>query len=159
MTALTMHKRFLTTAFLAVAFLFSQGGTFLIASLCPHLGSGLASCEMQVTQAAAIDEHEGHMQMESMEMESTPEQSADDNVLGQPTKPCEHCAVHSRSGPDASLLRVTEAGKHSGHLALPPLVSRVVSVPTSFVTVLSARAHGPPGDSTRRHVLINIFRI
>jgi len=154
-----MHKRFLANVVLAVAFLFSQGGNFLIASLCPHFGSGLGSCEMQVTQPAVSDEHLDHMQMESTETESTPEQSAEANALGQPTEPCKHCAVHSGSAPDASSLRVAEAAKRSGHLTLPLTVSRVASVPASFVPILSARAHGPPGELTPRHILINIFRI
>ncbi len=154
-----MHKRFLPTTVLAVAFLFGQGGNFLIASFCPHLGSGLASCEMQVMQPAASGEHMGHRQMESMESESTPEQNAGGNALGKPTEPCRHCAVHSRSTPDASLLREIEAEKRSGHLNLPLIVTRVFSVPTSFEPILSARAHGPPGELTPRHILINIFRI
>lgn len=154
-----MHKRFLASVVLAVAFLFSQGGNFLIASLCPHLGSVLASCEMQVTQPVASHEHMDHMQMESMETESTQEQIADGDSFGRPNEPCQHCAVHSRSGPDASLLRVVEAPTRSVHLTSPLVISRVVTVPTSFLTVLSARAHGPPGESTPRHILINIFRI
>ena len=148
-----MHKRFLTTALVAVAFLFSQEGNFLIASLCPHFWSGPASCEMQVDS----HEHMGHDHMESMEIEST--QEAHGNALDRPAEPCKHCAVHSQLAADPSALRVSEAAKRSSHLNLPFINSGIVSVPTSFVTIPSARAHGPPGEITPRHILINIFRI
>ena len=154
-----MHKRFLATTVRAAALLFSQGGNFLIACLCPHLRSGLTSCEMQVTQPVASHQHTDHMQMESMKTESTSEQSADGNSFGPPNEPCKHCAVHSRRAPDAISLREAEAAKRSGQLTLPLIVSTTVSVPTSFVAILSARAHGPPGEPTPRHILINIFRI
>jgi hypothetical protein len=154
-----MHKRFLVITILAVALLFSQVSNLLIASLCPHLRSGFISCEIQVSQPIVSHEHMGHEQMESMETESTSEQNTYGNALDQPTEPCKHCAVHSRSGADPSSLRETEAAKRSIYLELPLIISRVVSVSPSFVTILSARAHGPPGYQRPRHILINTFRI
>jgi hypothetical protein len=154
-----MHKQFLATTVLAVALLLSQGGNFLIACLCPHLRSAPTSCETQVAQPTVSHQHADHMQMESMEAESTSEQRADGNSFGPPNEQCMHCSVHSRSAPDASPLREAEAAKRPGHLTLPLIVSRGVSVPTSFVPILAAMAHGPPGDPTPRYILINIFRI
>lgn len=154
-----MQKWFLTIALVSVAVLFSQGGDFLIASLCPHVRSGLASCNIQVTKATASHEHMDHRQMASMETESTPENNADGNALDRPAEPCNHCAVHSRAAADPGSLRESETAKRSGHLKLPLTVSRFVSVPTSVVILPSARAHGPPGELTPRHILINIFRI
>lgn len=154
-----MHKRVLAITILAVVLLFSQVSNLLIASLCSHLRSGLASCQTQVTQPASTHEHMGHEQMGSMESESTPEQNADENALGQYPERCKHCAMHSRSAADPISLRETEAAKRLGHLQLPLIISRVVSVPTTFVTILTARSHGPPGYRAPRHILINIFRI
>ena len=67
MTAITMHKRFLVTTVLAAALLFSQGGDLLVAALCPHLQSGMASCETQPPTGGMSHEdmgHMGHMEME-----------------------------------------------------------------------------------------------
>ncbi len=155
-----MHKRFLATAVLAVAILFSQGGNFLIASLCPHFGSARASCEAQAPEPVDVShEHMDHMQVESMQTESTSEAPTDGDALIPVPQSCLHCAVHSRRSPDASTIRVTEAAKRAGQLTPPLAVSDVVTVPQSFVPILSARAHGPPGEQPPRHILISIFRI
>ncbi len=151
-----MHKRFLATTVLATALLFSQGGNFLVAALCPHLQSGMASCETQLAESTMSHEDMGHM---GMGHESASNLNSDAGAFGQPIKPCSHCAVHSRTNPNTASLRETEAAKRSADLSIPLPFSRVspVSVPT--VSVLTSRAHGPPGQPTPRHILINIFRI
>jgi hypothetical protein len=154
-----MHKRFLATTVLVVALLFSQEGNLLIASLCPHFRSGLASCEMQVMQLTVSHEHMGHGQMESMETESTSEQNADGNALGQPTGKCSHCALHSRTTPNAVSLKESEVAKRSSDAIITATFSGVAHIIASPLAVPSSRAHGPPWDNTPRHILINIFRI
>jgi hypothetical protein len=155
----TMHKRFLATTVLTVALLFSQVSNLLIASLCPHLRSGLASCEMQVMQPTVSHEHMGHEQMESIETESTSEQNADEDVLGQPTGKCPHCVLHSRTTTNAVSLKESEVAKRSSDAIVYSTSSSVAHVIASPLAVPSSRAHGPPGDNTPRHILINIFRI
>ncbi len=151
-----MHKRFLATTALATALLFSQGGNFLIAALCPHLQSGTASCETELTEPTMSHEDMGHL---GMEHESAPNPAPDAFALSQPIGPCSHCAVHSRTTSNTAALRETEAAKRSVDLTIPLQFSRVAAVTTSPVAVLTSRAHGPPGEAIPRHLLINIFRI
>jgi hypothetical protein len=154
-----MHKRFLATSVLAVALLFNQGSNLLIASLCPHLTSGLASCETQVSQPAVSHEHMGHMQMQSMEPEPRIEQNTGGNALGQPMGECTHCAVHSRTTSNAVSLRGAEAAKRSIDLSIPLTCWSVLAIAASPAATLISRAHGPPGYQCPRHILINTFRI
>ena len=151
-----MHKRFLATTVLATALLFSQGGNFLVAALCPHLQSGMASCETQLAEPTMSHEDMGHM---GMGHESASNLNSDAGAFGQPIGPCSHCAVHSRTNPNTASLRATEAARRSVDLNIPLHFSRVAPVTVAPVAVLPSRAHGPPGESTPRHILINIFRI
>ena len=153
-----MHKRFIATTVLATALLFSQGGSFLIAALCPHLQSGMASCETQLSESTMSHDDMGHMG--HMEMEQEPaSQDANVATLGQPVSPCSHCAVHSRTSPNTASLRQAEAARRSADLNIPFQDSRLAPAAASPVAVLTSSAHGPPGDPTPRHILINIFRI
>lgn len=156
MTAKTMHKRFLAITVVAAALLFSQGGNFLVAALCPHLRSGMASCMTKLAAPTMSHEDMGHM---GMEHEPASNQDPDAVALGQPIGPCSHCAVHSRKNPNTAWLTETEAAKRSVDLNIPLHVSRVAPVTVSTVAVLTSRAHGPPGEAIPRHILISIFRI
>ncbi len=159
LAAVTMHKRFLVTILLGIAILFSQGGNFLVGSLCPHLRSAAALCDMQVSTSEMSHEEMGHMDMASMGDETAAQRNNEADALGQPTKPCSHCAVHSRSSSNAISLRETDTPKRSADLTIPLTVSTIVPVATSNAAVLTSRAHGPPGELRPRHILINIFRI
>ena len=152
-----MHKRFLATFFLAAALLFSQGGNFLVAALCPHLRSGMASCRTQLAEPTTSHHKDmGHM---GMEHETAANPDPDAVALGQPIGPCSHCAVHSRTNPNTASLRETEAPKRSVDQDTPLLFSGVSPVSVPPVSVLTSRAHGPPGELIPKHILINIFRI
>lgn len=155
----TMHKRFVANTVLGIALLFSQGGTLLVSALCPHLQSEMASCETQLSESTMSHEDMGHMGHMEMEQEPAAQPDVDVATLGQPIIPCSHCAVHSRTTPSTASLRQSEAAKRSVDLNIPLEVSRVAPVAASPVEVLISRAHGPPGDATPRHILINIFRI
>jgi hypothetical protein len=154
-----MHKRFVATTVLAVALLFSQGGNFLIASLCPHLRSTLASCDTQTAEPAMSHDDMGHMQMHGSDTESSPNRDPYALSLGKPIGSCSHCAVHSRTTSNAISLRDIEAAKRAGDLSIPLTFSTFAPVTTSPVAVLTSRAHGPPGESTSRYLLLNVFRI
>ncbi len=152
---MNMHKRFLATIVLATALLFSQGGKFLVAALCPHLQSGMTSCATQLAAPTMSHEDMRHLGMEHENANSDPDAVA----LSRPIEPCSHCAVHSRTNPNTASLRITEAAKRSADLNIPLHFSRVAPSILSPVAVLTQRAHGPPGKTTSRHILINIFRI
>ncbi len=157
-----MYKRFLVTTVIAVALLFSQGGKFLVAAFCPHLQSPMASCKAQPTEHVMSHEDMGHMEMDSqMETAHEPASRSDPNAvaLSQPTVPCPHCALHSSTTPGTASLKETEAARPSGDLSNPLTFAVVATVSSSLAAVLTLRAHGPPGKTTPRHILINIFRI
>ena len=156
-----MHKRFLVITVVGVALLFSQGGSFLIAALCPHLRSGQVSCNKhsaESTMSEMADNEMGHMAMDSMdESASNPDPNA--VALGEPIGLCSHCAMHSRTVPPAVSLRETEASKRSGTFVIPNAVPQLLTAKMPYLPIFSSRAHGPPGQTTPRHILINIFRI
>ena len=157
-----MRQRFLTITVLGIAVLFSQGGNFLVASLCPHLRSGMASCESQAAAPTMSHHDMGHMGMKhetNSAPSADPHQDLNSVAVSQQHGPCPHCAVHSRTIPRAASLRETEAPKKSTSLSLALHSFRVAPVTESAVAVLNSRAHGPPGDPTARYILINIFRI
>ena len=151
-----MHKRFVAISLLGFALLFAQGGSFLIASLCPHLQSRKGSCETRMTEQAMSHEEMGHSEMER-EIAPNPDQNA--VAIGSSSDPCSHCAVHSRKDQNASSPRKTELPQRSGDLIIALATSSVAPLIEIPVAVLSSRAHGPPEPSTPRYILISIFRI
>ena len=153
-----MHKRFLTTIVLATALLFSQGGSFLVAALCPHMQSGEESCTSQSAEPRMSHEDMGHMGHQ-MEHEPDAQPNTDTAAFEQPIDLCPHCALHSGPAPNIASLREKEVAKRSFDLSTPLQAPKVVPVSASTVSVLNSRAHGPPGNPTPKHILINIFRI
>lgn len=157
-----MHKRFVITTILGIALLFSQGGNFLVAALCPHLQSGMVSCETRMADPAMSHEDMGHMGMEH-EMAPDTYRDSDPHLnstsIGKQHGACSHCAVHSGTTPRAASLRETETAKRTFDLSIPLQFSGVAPVTGRAVAVLSSRAHGPPGEPPARYILINIFRI
>lgn len=154
-----MNKRFLATTIIAIALLFSQGGKFLVAAFCPHLQSAMASCNTKPAEHVMSHEDMGHMEMDSMEHEPASKPDPDAVALSQPTVPCPHCALHSSATSNTASLKETDAAKRSSDLSNPLTFSIAAAVSSSLVAVLTLRAHGPPGKTTPRHILINIFRI
>ena len=156
-----MHKRFLATTVLATALMFGLGGNFLIAGLCPHLRSAQVSCHAPLAETKMSHDDMGEMEMDEMDSmdESASNPDPDAIAIGEPIGLCPHCAVHSRTTPNAVTLREVEASQRVGSFATPDAIPNVVPVETSTGSILISRSHGPPGETTRRHVLINIFRI
>ena len=153
-----MHKRCLAIIVLGVALLFSQGGSFLIAALCPHLRSGQVSCHKQRAESTMSHDEMGNMVMDSTD-ESAFNPDPNAVAVGEPNGQCSHCALHSRTTPPAASPGEIKASKRSGSFAVPDAVPQAVSVEMSYPAILTSRAHGPPGETTPRYVLINIFRI
>ena len=151
-----MNMRFLATTVLAATLLFSQGGNFLVAALCPHLRSATASCEIPLAETTSSHEDMGHVGMDhSSAFNAAPQAVA----AGHGNGPCSHCAVHSGKTPNPASLGQTEIPKRSAELGIRLLSATVAPVIVGPASMLSSRAHGPPGESTSRHILISIFRI
>ena len=133
----------------------------MVAALCPHLQSGMASCMTTPPAPGMSHEDMGHAGMGHMEMESEPasEPNLTGLALSQPNDPCSHCAVHSRTNPTTISLREKEAPKRAVNLDILIDVSGAAPVAVSPMAVLTSRAHGPPGKAVPRHILISIFRI
>lgn len=133
-----------------------------MAALCPHLKSGMASCEASASESgheAMSHEDMGHMGHAEMEHEHASQANPDSFALTQPVDPCRHCAVHSRKNQNTASLRETEVAKRPTDLNIPLEFPQIAPSSVGAFPVVTSRAHGPPGDSTRRHILINIFRI
>ena len=135
-----------------------------MAALCPHLQSGMASCGTKASASKSGHEamsHEdmGHMGHEEMKHEHASQANPDALALTPSVDPCRHCAVHSRKNQNTASLRETEAAKRSTDLSNPLEFSQIALSSVGAFQVVTSRAHGPPGDSTPRHILINIFRI
>lgn len=156
----TMLTRFVATTVLGIAFLFSQGGNFLIAALCPHLQSEMTSCERRTAEPAMSHEDMGHMEHE-MAPDPLPRTNSHSTSfeIDKHQGACLHCAVHSGTTPRTAPLREAENAKRTFDLSIPLQVSRVAPATESTLVVLSSRAHGPPGEGPARYILINNFRI
>ena len=156
-----MHKRFLATTVLATALLFSLGGNFLVAAFCPHLRSAQISCISHPAESPMSHDDMGDMAMDSMDSMNESAANPDPNAvaIGEPIGLCPHCAVHSRTTPNAVSLQEIEGSKRLGSFAIPNTVAKLGCVETSPVAVSTSRAHGPPGNASPRYILINTFRI
>jgi len=157
-----MRKQFLVITILAVSLLFTQGGGFLVASLCPHLQSAMSSCVTPLIATAMAHgnmETMEHNEMGSMEHAPAIDQGTDAMAFGPPTSTCAHCSVHSRTTIPTVSLRESEASRRLADATLPLRFSSASLVPTPPVRRPVSRAHGPPGSNIARYVLINTFRI
>lgn len=137
-----------------------------MAALCPHLQSGMASCDASTSASASKSGHEamshedmGHMGHADMKHGHASQANPDALALAQPVDSCQHCAVHSRKNQNTASLRETEAAKRLTDLNSPLEFSQIAPSSVGAFQVVTSRAHGPPGGSTPRHILINIFRI
>ena len=154
-----MRNRFLSMVILVVALLLSAWGNVLAAALCPRLAQDHACCHRQLAHQSASHEAMDDMEMGDMQMEATAESKTDASALDQPIESCAHCMGHSQLAPGPISLGATDPAKRSVEKPAPLGTSALVSLPTSSVTTATQRGHSPPGESSPRHILINVFRI
>ena len=154
-----MYKRFLVATIITVALLLSQDGKFLVAAFCPHLQSGTPSCNTQPAEHKMSHGHMGHAGMGEMEHERASQPNPNAVALSQANLPCLHCASHSGVTSNAASLKETGAARRYDQISNPHIVSIAATVASSIVPLLTFRAHGPPGKTTSRHVLLHVFRI
>ena len=140
-----MNRRFVATAIIALAVLFSQGGGSALAAICPHLRSLNNSChEMQTPE---VDHYELE-RANGNAFETTDSGAA-----------CNHCAVHSRTKRDESTLQPANTSQRANDLTISSTSSVAGPPSLSKATAWIAKAHGPPRDAGPLHLLNNVFRI
>jgi hypothetical protein len=86
-----MHKRFVVTTVLAIALFFSQGGSFLVAAFCPHLGARRPSCDTHIAEPIMSHHNMADMPMDANENDETKPNSmrdVDAIALTQPMGLC-----------------------------------------------------------------------
>ena len=151
-----MSKRLISTTLLSFALLFAQGGSFLIASLCPHLRTGVMRCDTPAEEPAMDHQHMADMQMdqETDEYLFNPHVSA----FNRPAGTCNHCAVHSRTTSSVFSVRHVEASKRAAIVGAIAF-SRLQPTIRQHQERLTGRSHGPPGEPVSRYILIDVFRI
>lgn len=154
-----MVKRFLTATGLAAAILFSQSSNFLIAALCPHLQPEATHCKAPAAESLMSHHDIGQAQVHRSKTEPRTKPVASQVTLGVPKGLCSHCSLHSQTTSNAGTLRGTAPVQRTNDLTIPVSGPAPVSVAASPIAVVPSRAHGPPGNQTSRHILINIFRI
>jgi len=151
-----MSKRLISTTLLSFALLFAQGGSFLIAALCPHLRTGIMGCNAPAEETTMDHQHMADMQMDQKSDESL--FNPDTTAFDRPTGTCSHCAVHSRTTSSVFSVRHVEVSKRATDLAGAVVLGR--PLPTiRHQARLTARSHGPPGEPISRYILIDVFRI
>lgn len=153
-----MSRRLFSTTFLSFALLFGQGGSFLIAALCPHLSTGVMQCDMRSPGSVGDHDHMADMEMDpqSGKLPSNSDVTAF-NLL--PEK-CGHCSVHSGSTSSSLIsIRHLEASKRATDLTVPLLLKSLEPTMIQVLERLTTRSHSPPGDTVSRYILIDVFRI
>jgi hypothetical protein len=142
-----MNRRFVATAFIALAVLFSQGGGSALAAICPHLRSLNTSCHE--TQAKEVAGHDHELERATGRAFDRTDSAA----------PCNHCAVHSRTKRDDSTLQPANTSQRASDLTIS--IPGTVAGPPSLSKAIAwvAKAHSPPRDSGPLHLLNNVCRI
>jgi hypothetical protein len=147
-------KRLLLICVISLLFV-SGWGNVLAAAFCPHM-QDMPGCTMQAGKNSASS-HEG-MEMGDMQMTPTIAESSEVNAMEQPLASC--CTSRPEVPPSPVIAsRGAEQSKPDPGAILQQ--ARQIPAPqtTSFAPPISSRQHAPPGASTPRHVLINVFLI
>jgi hypothetical protein len=86
------------------------------------------------------------------------EHDAGATALDQLLEPCSHCLNHSQLPLGSGTLREAEAQQRRTDAITPELapLSALITLPG---LIFDPRDHAPPGNSSSRYLLINIFRI
>jgi hypothetical protein len=101
----------------------------------------------------------GEMHMSDMQMSSAMNQETEPNIVGLPDAGCGHCISHSQLPAKLPTLREAEQAKRGEDVTAPLALADAVSPSTLFILPVHTKQHAPPGATTSRHVLINVFRI
>ena len=106
----------------------------------------------------AADQSQADVSTQNMPADAVDDSNADADTLDQPSEPCPHCLMHSQPA-SGIIVQAINPEKRSVDSEVPAATSALVSLPAVFVTKPSPNEHAPPGESSRRHVLISVFRL
>jgi hypothetical protein len=177
-----MRKRSLSIVFVVLALLFSAWGNVIAAAFCPRFALNRDCCLKDGAQQAKQAKHSSSchhemagMKMDDMQMEpeavSVPdlnahdlqvqlssESSSDISGLDLPSEPCTHCMSHSQTtSGTVSVVAIDPSKRLVETNSLP--ANFAVDLTPAFADLIVPSEHSPPGPSSPRHVLINVFRI
>ena len=135
--------------------LFVSGwGQTLAAAFCPHARGGHACC---LAHRSSHD-HNHASRHEAAPPSSNTTAGGVTFSLDQPAEECGHCMSHPRL-PAAPAAGASGQSKSMEVLAAPPPAAVADASTPVFTPAIISRQHAPPGVSSPRHVLINVFRI
>jgi hypothetical protein len=177
-----MRKQSLAIVFVVVALLFSAWGNVLAAAFCPRFMLNRDCCLKRGAQPSKHVKHESSchhemagMKMDDMQMEteadSAPdtsaqnsqvevpsESSSDEVALDRPIEQCACCLSHSQTtSGTVSVVAIDPSKRLVGTNSLP--ANFVIGLSPAFAEMIVPSEHGPPGPSSPRHIIINVFRI
>ena len=177
-----MRKRSLSIVFVVVALLFSAWGNVIAAAFCPRFALNHDCCLKHGTQPSKQAKHESscHHEMAGMEMDdmqleteadSAPdtgaqnshaqlpsESSSDEVALALPIEQCACCLSHSQTTSGTVSVVAIDPSKQLVETNSPP-ANFAIGLTSAFAGFIVRSDHSPPGPSTPRHVIINVFRI
>jgi len=107
----------------------------------------------------AADQSQADLSTQNMPADAVDDSNADADILDQPYEPCPHCLMHSQTSSGTIIVQAINPEKRSVESEAPPATSAQVSLPAILVAKPSPNEHAPPGESSRWHVLISVFRI
>jgi hypothetical protein len=149
----SMQMRLVTAIAIVCGLLFTQGGNYVLAALCPHLQANETACASKPEHASAshhdIDEAQPSRESRKSDVLQIENQRAD----------CSHCVVHSRTRRDERAVRKALVWQRTDYQNTAVIVPAIHSADVSKSTSWAAKSHGPPEVSVPLHVLINVFRI
>jgi hypothetical protein len=176
-----MRKGRISILILLVAFLLSAWGNVIGASFCPrYLAQNCFARNTQ--QAKQVDRescnHEmsdtdmGDMQMDGDSVSEPEVTDVGENptievatgvsleriALDLPNEPCGHCWMHSQPSSGTGIMATVNPSPRSVEALAPPAdITTALGFPNPIAT--EPLEHGPPGSSSPRYILINVFRI
>ena len=176
----TVGKRFLFTIIIVIALLSSAWGHVLAASFCPrfnknHVSSfkhsahqpislevashaGTCGMNMPDMQTEATDDPQEDTDAPVAERDAANDSNPDADALDRPGEPCPHCLMHSQLTSGTATVVAVDPSKRLVEINAPS-ADFAMALPSALVLPITPLEHGPPGKSSPRHVLINVFRI
>ena len=170
-----MRKGSLSIIFVVTALLLSAWGNVIAAAFCPrfalnrdcHLKLG-AQQEKQVKHQSSCHHEMAGMEMDDMQMKTdvAPAEnsqfasgaSSEEVALDLPIDPCPHCLSHSQpTSGTVSVVAFDTSRRMVETNSLP--ANFATGLTSAFTDLIVPSVHGPPGPSSARHIIINVFRI
>ena len=177
-----MQKRHLSIVILIVTLVLSMWGNVIAAGFCPRFAHNRdchpkqvsfqpkpvahqPSCHREMTdsdmegmQSEAPVDSVPVTDVEASPMKFTVEVTSDKLAFELPSEPCSHCLTHSQPASGAASSTVTvDPSKRLVETNSPP--AGFAAVPLVAFQTIVPMEHGPPGQSSARHILISVFRI